>query len=106
MAAHKQFTIATDVQVYLCDPQYLRRYFRRQMESSDPWAFQRPRPSGAAGGEACAGAIFEADFLPCSYGYRPKQSQLTALEPLRNMLDADIATTSGIVHDQLRIDEC
>ncbi len=42
--------------------------------------------------------IFEADFLPCSYGFRPKRSALMALETLRkrgakgghHVLDADI----------------
>jgi RNA-directed DNA polymerase len=42
--------------------------------------------------------IFEADFLPCSYGFRPKRSATMALETLRKLgakgghhvLDADI----------------
>ena len=42
--------------------------------------------------------IFEADFLPCSYGFRPQRSALMALETLRkrgakgghHVLDADI----------------
>jgi RNA-directed DNA polymerase len=42
--------------------------------------------------------IFEADFLPCSYGFRPKRSALHALEAIRDagnrghnvVLDADI----------------
>jgi RNA-directed DNA polymerase len=42
--------------------------------------------------------IFEADFLPCSYGFRPKRSATMALETLRkrgakgghHVLDADI----------------
>ena len=29
--------------------------------------------------------IFEADFLPCSYGYRPGRSQLMALETVRKL---------------------
>jgi len=53
--------------------------------------------------------IFEADFLPCSYGYRPKRSQLMALETLRKLgyqhhhvLDADIRDYFGsISHDKL-----
>jgi group II intron reverse transcriptase/maturase len=53
--------------------------------------------------------IFEADFLPCSYGYRPKQSQLMALEALRKLgyqhhhvLDADIRDYFGSIdHDKL-----
>ncbi|MGH8316054.1 MAG: group II intron reverse transcriptase/maturase, partial [Steroidobacterales bacterium] len=53
--------------------------------------------------------IFEADFLPCSYGYRPKQSQVMALEALRKLgyqhhhaLDADIRDYFGSIdHDKL-----
>jgi RNA-directed DNA polymerase len=53
--------------------------------------------------------IFEADFLPCSYGYRPGRSQLMALETLRKLgyqhhhvLDADIRDYVGrIDHDKL-----
>lgn len=43
-------------------------------------------------------AIFEADFLPCSYGFRPKKSPTQALEAIRKagnrgdnfVVDADI----------------
>jgi group II intron reverse transcriptase/maturase len=53
--------------------------------------------------------IFEADFLPCSYGYRPKKSQTMALEALRELgkthhhvLDADIRNYFGSIdHDKL-----
>jgi group II intron reverse transcriptase/maturase len=53
--------------------------------------------------------IFEADFLPCSYGYRPKRSQLMALETLRKLgyqhhhaLDADLRDYFGSIdHDKL-----
>jgi group II intron reverse transcriptase/maturase len=53
--------------------------------------------------------IFEADFLPCSYGYRPKRSQVMALEALRKLgyqhhhaLDADIRDYFGSIdHDKL-----
>jgi RNA-directed DNA polymerase len=53
--------------------------------------------------------IFEADFLPCSYGYRPKRSQQMALETLRKLgyqhhhvLDADIRDYFGSIdHDKL-----
>lgn len=47
--------------------------------------------------------IFEADFLPCSYGFRPKRSAVMALEALRkrgakgghHVLDADIRDYFG-----------
>ena len=49
-------------------------------------------------------SIFEADFLPCSYGYRPQRSQLMALEALRKLgkahhhvLDADIRDYFGSI---------
>ncbi|MFZ2507291.1 MAG: group II intron reverse transcriptase/maturase [Steroidobacteraceae bacterium] len=54
--------------------------------------------------------IFEADFLPCSYGFRPKRSTTMALEELRKLgakgghyvLDADICDYFGSIdHDKL-----
>jgi group II intron reverse transcriptase/maturase len=53
--------------------------------------------------------IFEADFLPCSYGFRPERSATMALEALRkqaarghHVLDADIRDDFGSIdHDQL-----
>jgi len=49
--------------------------------------------------------IFEADFLPCSYGFRPKRSAMMALETLRKLgakgghhvLDADIRDFFGSI---------
>jgi group II intron reverse transcriptase/maturase len=54
--------------------------------------------------------IFEADFLPCSYGFRPERSALMALEALRkrgakgghHVLDADIRDYFGSIdHEKL-----
>jgi RNA-directed DNA polymerase len=54
--------------------------------------------------------VFEADFLPCSYGFRPKRSATMALETLRKLgqkgghhvLDADIKDDfESIDHDKL-----
>jgi group II intron reverse transcriptase/maturase len=54
--------------------------------------------------------VFEADFLPCSYGFRPKRSATMALETLRKLgakgghhvLDADIRDYFGsIEHEKL-----
>jgi RNA-directed DNA polymerase len=54
--------------------------------------------------------IFEADFLPCSYGFRPKRSATMALETLRKLgakgghwvLEADIRDYFGSIdHDKL-----
>ena len=49
--------------------------------------------------------VFEADFLPCSYGFRPKRSATMALETLRkagakgghHVLDADIRDYFGSI---------
>ena len=49
--------------------------------------------------------IYEADFLPCSYGFRPKRSAMMALETLRkqgakgghHVLDADIRDYFGSI---------
>jgi group II intron reverse transcriptase/maturase len=49
--------------------------------------------------------IFEADFLPCSYGFRPKRSATQALETLRrrgarggnHVLDADLRDYFGSI---------
>jgi len=54
--------------------------------------------------------VFEADFLPCSYGFRPRRSATQALEVLRELgarggqwvLEADIRNYFGsIAHDKL-----
>jgi RNA-directed DNA polymerase len=54
--------------------------------------------------------IYEADFLPCSYGFRPQRSATMALETLRkqgakgghHVLDADIRDYFGSIdHDKL-----
>jgi len=54
--------------------------------------------------------VFEADFLPCSYGFRPKRSATMALEALRvrgakgghHVLDADIHDYFGSIdHEKL-----
>lgn len=54
--------------------------------------------------------VFEADFLPCSYGFRPKRSATMALETLRTLgakgghhvLDADIRDYFGSIdHEKL-----
>src|SRR6202165_3235282 len=54
--------------------------------------------------------IYEADFLSCSYGFRPRQSATAALETLRKLgakghhhvLDADIRDYFGSIdHDKL-----
>lgn len=53
--------------------------------------------------------IFEADFLPCSYGFRPQRSATDALETIRgsantgcnHVLDADIRDYFGSIDHEL-----
>ncbi len=54
--------------------------------------------------------IFEADFRPCSYGFRPRRSATQALERLRKLgaqgynhvLDVDIRDNFGSIdHERL-----
>jgi group II intron reverse transcriptase/maturase len=56
--------------------------------------------------------IFEADFLPCSYGFRPRRGATSALETIRKLgatganhvLDADIRDYFGsIAHEKLMV---
>jgi group II intron reverse transcriptase/maturase len=56
--------------------------------------------------------IFEADFLPCSYGFRPRRGALGALETIRKLgatganhvLDADIRDYFGSIdHEKLMV---
>ena len=56
--------------------------------------------------------VFEADFRPCSYGFRPRRSATQALETLRKLgarggnhvLDADIRDYFGSIdHDKLML---
>jgi group II intron reverse transcriptase/maturase len=52
--------------------------------------------------------IFEADFLPCSYGFRPRRSTLEAMETIRKagnqglnvVLDADISKYFDSINQQ------
>jgi retron-type reverse transcriptase len=60
-------------------------------------------PGGDGSGQAILEPIFEADFLPCSFGFRPKRSAHQALEVVRTTsnqgaiwaLDADISDCFG-----------
>src|SRR5712691_1760935 len=75
-----------------------------------PKADGRQRPLGIPTVRDRVEPIFEADFHPCSYGFRPKRSATDALEALRkrgarggnHVLDADIRDYFGSIdHDKL-----
>ena len=45
--------------------------------------------------------IFEADFLPCSYGFRPKRSATQAMERLRTGFIAGCCVCRGVRYPEL-----
>jgi group II intron reverse transcriptase/maturase len=57
--------------------------------------------------------VFEADFLPCSYGFRPKRSAMEALETIRgaakprcnHVLDADIRDYFGNISHEVLLEQ-